>query len=349
MMEKVATLPPRLRSRAALGMTGLAAAGRFALQTCEDCSFVQYPPQEFCRQCLSSDLVWRDQPREAEVLAEATVYHSLEPAFSGATSPHTGLVRHSSGVVLVAFLTADCRAGDTVHLSYILAPGGSVVVQAGASTTAEKTSSMTSAYRPLAGLNCYFTEVGTPLGQACKSAFLEAGAANIWSPASPDMDDSKLDMLVETDWYQNADDTASLGHRIDAHLALVKRFAPVLADRKGTWVAPLSFAALSAYPDAPLHSAQMAAAQALAVSLRAQLLDQGARLVAAYPAKLGLTEHQSVAGGTLSWPSLASALVSALDTGLEDIYPDPQSRLWHERLAQDRKALEREMAMPLPD
>jgi uncharacterized OB-fold protein len=346
MMEKIFALPPRMRSRAALGMTGPAATGRFALQTCEDCNNVQYPPREFCRKCLSSALVWRDQPRQAEVLAEATIYHSLEPAFSGATAPRTALVRHGAGVVLVAFLTEGCRAGDTVHLSYVFAPGGSVVVQADPpAIDKEKASVMTSTPRPLAGLNCYLTDSENPLGQACTSALRDAGAANVWGPASRDADDSRVELVVETNWYAGTGENTSLGQRIEAHLELAGRFAPVLADRKGAWVSALSFAALSAYPGQPRYSAQMAAAQALAISLRARLLNQGARLVAAYPAKLDIEEHQSVGGSTLSWPSLALALVTALQNGHEDVYPDPQSRLWLERLTKDRKALEREMAM----
>lgn len=347
MMKKIFALPPRLRSRAALGMTGPAATGRFALQTCKDCSAVQYPPQEFCRQCLSLDLAWRDQPREAEVLAEATVYHSLEPAFSQATAPRTGLVRHESGVMLVAFLTEGCHVGDTVRLSYGFAPGGSVVVQAGPlATDKEKASGMTSTSHPLAGLNCYLTDSENPLGQACKVALLEAGATHVWGPGSTDIDDSEVELVVETGWYADACGTGSPGQGIEAHLQLAERFAPVLAERKGTWVSALSFAALQAYPDQPRHSAGMAAAQALAISLRARLQAQGATLVAAYPAKLDIKAHHGIGGGTLSWPSLASHLISALQNGDEDVYPDAQSRLWLERLTQDRKGLEREMALP---
>lgn len=349
-MKRIFAIPPRLRGRAALGMTGPAAIGRFALQVCDDCSTVQYPPQEFCRQCLSSALVWREQTRQAAVLAEASVYHSLEPAFSGPTAPHTGLVRHNSGVVLVAFLKDNCCVGNTVHLSYVFAPGGSVVVQAAPpAADKEKVSAMTITPRPLAGLNCYLTDSENPLGQACKSALLDAGAANVWGPSSRDADDSKVELVVETNWYADPYGSTSLGQRIEAHLELAERFTPILPDRKCTWVFALSFAALSAYPDQPRHSAQMAAAQALAISLRAKLLNQGARLVVAYPAKLEIEEHQSIEGSTLSWPSLASALVTALQNGHEDVYPDPQSRLWLERLTKDRKALEREMAMsPAP-
>ena len=347
MKKNIPTLPPVRRSRVALGMTGPAATGRFALQTCEDCSSVQYPPQEFCRACLSCALVWRDQPRQGEVLAEATVYHSLEPAFTNASARHTGLVRHVSGVVLVTFLNDHCRVGDNVHLSYVLAPGGSVVVQADPpANDKKKVYRMTSAPSPLAGLNCYLTDSDIPLGQACKAVLLEAGATNVWDSASPDLKDSEMDLVIDTGWYAETGDSTSLGRHIEAHLALVDRLAPALAARKGTWISALSFAALSAYPEEPLHSAQMAAAHALATSLRARLQEQGASLVAAYPAKLGIKPHHSIAGGTLSWSSFASALVAALQNGHEDVYPDPQSRLWLERLTKDRKALEREMARP---
>lgn len=338
-------LPPLLRSRAALGMTGPASTGRFALQSCEVCGTVQYPPQEFCRQCLSPDLIWRDQDREAEVLAEATVYHSLEPAFS-TTAPHTGLVRHGSGVVLVAFLAQGCRIGETVELSYGFAPGGSVVVHAAPpATDNEKTMAMTTEFRPLAGLNCYLTDSRSRLGQACKAALLGAGAAQVQDSASVHIDDSAVDLVVETSWYGDGESTGDLEQCVETHQALAARFAPGLAKRAGAWVSVLSFAALSAYPDQPRHSTEMAVAQALTVSLRSRLHRQGARLVAAYPAKLDVKAHQSIAGSTLSWSSLAAALVFALHEGHEDVYPDPQSRLWLEQLKQDRKALEREMAM----
>ena len=180
-------------------------------------------------------------------------------------------------------------------------------------------------------------------GPLCKGI---KGAANVWDGASPDLKHSEMDLVVDTGWYADTGDSASLGRRIAAHLELVDRLAPALAARKGVWISALSFAALSAYPEQPLHSAQMAAAHALAISLRARLQEQGASLVAAYPAKLGIKPHYSIAGGTLSWSSLASALVAALQNGHEDVYPDPQSRLWLERLTRDRKALEREMARP---
>ncbi|MYE49081.1 MAG: short-chain dehydrogenase, partial [Gammaproteobacteria bacterium] len=44
--------PPMPRSRTALGLTAQAAEGRFALQRCESCGQVQYPPADSCRACL---------------------------------------------------------------------------------------------------------------------------------------------------------------------------------------------------------------------------------------------------------------------------------------------------------
>ena len=39
------TLPPFSRSRKALAFTAAAAEGRFALQVCDDCEHVTYPPR----------------------------------------------------------------------------------------------------------------------------------------------------------------------------------------------------------------------------------------------------------------------------------------------------------------
>src|SRR3954447_24533475 len=72
------TLPPAARSRAALHLTAAAARGRFELQTCLDCSAVQYPPRDACAQCLSVRLVWRGSDGDGELLTETIVRHSSE-------------------------------------------------------------------------------------------------------------------------------------------------------------------------------------------------------------------------------------------------------------------------------
>ncbi len=71
-----ATLPPGRRGRTALGLTAAAAHGEFALQVCEDCRKVQYPPREACHHCLSLDLRWRAQSGEALLLSDTVLHHS---------------------------------------------------------------------------------------------------------------------------------------------------------------------------------------------------------------------------------------------------------------------------------
>jgi NAD(P)-dependent dehydrogenase (short-subunit alcohol dehydrogenase family)/uncharacterized OB-fold protein len=71
-----ATLPPGRRGRTALGLTAAAARGEFALQVCEACHKVQYPPREACHHCLCLDLRWRPQSGEALLLSDTVLHHS---------------------------------------------------------------------------------------------------------------------------------------------------------------------------------------------------------------------------------------------------------------------------------
>src|SRR5690554_4231827 len=76
-----ATRPPATRSRCALGLTAAAAEGRFALQVCQDCKAVQYPPREVCHACLSDHLSWRAVKPEGRLLASTTLHHSNDLYF----------------------------------------------------------------------------------------------------------------------------------------------------------------------------------------------------------------------------------------------------------------------------
>jgi NAD(P)-dependent dehydrogenase (short-subunit alcohol dehydrogenase family)/uncharacterized OB-fold protein len=71
-----ATLPPGRRGRTALGMTAAAARGELALQVCQTCARVQYPPRDACQQCLSLDLKWKVQAGDAMLLSDTILHHS---------------------------------------------------------------------------------------------------------------------------------------------------------------------------------------------------------------------------------------------------------------------------------
>src|SRR5262249_29756301 len=125
--------PPRVRSRAALGLTAAAAVGRFELQVCRRCGAVQYPPREACHRCLSSALDWRLQEGGGELLSETTLHHSNDEFFRGRLPIRLGLVRLDGGPTAVAFLddgVASAPVRVTVHARLDRAGRGVLVASA---------------------------------------------------------------------------------------------------------------------------------------------------------------------------------------------------------------------------
>ena len=100
--------PPMPRSRTALGLTAQAAEGRFALQRCESCGRVQYPPVDSCRGCLSEELLWTPMSGRGELLAHTTLHHSNDPFYRERLPWRLGLTRLEEGPVVVAHLHCDC-------------------------------------------------------------------------------------------------------------------------------------------------------------------------------------------------------------------------------------------------
>ena len=90
------TLPPANRSREAQGLTAMAAAGRFALQTCTDCGTVAYPPRQICTLCLGGDLEWRDVAHGGTLLAETTLAHSNDLFFRDRLPWRLGVIARRS-------------------------------------------------------------------------------------------------------------------------------------------------------------------------------------------------------------------------------------------------------------
>ena len=101
-------LPPRVRSRAALGLTAAAALGRFELQVCGDCGAVQYPPREMCHRCLTGTLRWRAQSGTGELIAETSLHHSNDSYFRERLPWRLGLVRLDAGPTAVVHLHGGC-------------------------------------------------------------------------------------------------------------------------------------------------------------------------------------------------------------------------------------------------
>ena len=127
---RLPALPPAPRSREALGLTAVAAEGRFALQRCEACGRVQYPPRQVCGGCLSPDLAWRDVPDGGTLLAGTTLHHSNDVYFRERLPWRLGLVKLDCGPSVVAHVMEDCRVEGRVRMSTRLDRSGRAVMLA---------------------------------------------------------------------------------------------------------------------------------------------------------------------------------------------------------------------------
>jgi NAD(P)-dependent dehydrogenase (short-subunit alcohol dehydrogenase family)/uncharacterized OB-fold protein len=133
-------------------------------------------------------------------------------------------------------------------------------------------------------------------------------------------------------------------------LRLAQAFGPVMRARAmdgprgaAAWVNVLSAFALTGYPPHASWAASKAAAHALTLTLRAEMQAAGVRVVGVYPGPLDEAWNQTILPPKLSPAALAAAIVGALRTTVEEVWPGEAAQDWLARLKDDPKALEREM------
>lgn len=197
------TRPPAARSEAALGLLRGAAAGRFVLQQCADCSSVQYPPRDACHTCLGAELPWREVDPRGTLCAATTIRASNEPYFQERLPWTIGIVASLAGPSIIAHLLPQCVVGDPVVLDLRLDASGRGVVVArpaaveltsvratgnGATLTDStvdapgvlKTSPTDSDFFDSpTGRRVLVTDGCSDLGQSVVAALLERGAAHV--------------------------------------------------------------------------------------------------------------------------------------------------------------------------
>lgn len=132
---------------------------------------------------------------------------------------------------------------------------------------------------------------------------------------------------------------------------LAAAFGPAMLGRgaDGTnnavaWVNCLSVHALVAWPAFGAWSAAQAAALSLAQSLRAELRPGGIRVVNVFSGPLDTDWFQAVPPPKLAPAAVAAAVVDALERGLEDVFVGDVAKDIRDRLAENPKAVERELA-----
>ena len=128
-------------------------------------------------------------------------------------------------------------------------------------------------------------------------------------------------------------------------LHLAQYFVPCLTTRAArtqrlspAWVNVLSLCALSTASFTPVAvgpAAAMAAAHALSQGMRAQMRQEGARLVTVFPGPLDNESSQGLQQPKLAPPVLAQSILAALRSGVEQVYPGEVAREWlEERFSQ---------------
>lgn len=88
-----------------------------ALPRCEHCNRLQFPIDEFCGNCFSSDLTWQKISPNGVVIADTKIHYSLDPHFKAALPTHIGLIKMDSGPIIYALLIDDVSVDKSVCVS----------------------------------------------------------------------------------------------------------------------------------------------------------------------------------------------------------------------------------------
>jgi NAD(P)-dependent dehydrogenase (short-subunit alcohol dehydrogenase family) len=114
------------------------------------------------------------------------------------------------------------------------------------------------------------------------------------------------------------------------------------------WVNLLSVYALSNFPPHGTYSASQAAALSLAQCLRAEMRPAGIRVINVFAGPINDEWNQLMLPPKLEPAALAKAVIGALKTTVEDVFPGDVAQDWLARWRQDPKTLERELMNATP-
>ncbi len=134
-------------------------------------------------------------------------------------------------------------------------------------------------------------------------------------------------------------------------LRLAQELGPAMRSRGAdglasavAWVNLLSIYALANFPPHGTFSASKAAAHSLAQCLRAEMRPAGVRVINVFPGPIDDEWNQLLPPPKIAAAALAAAITSALQEGIEDVYPGDVAQEWLARWRDNPKALERELS-----
>jgi len=127
-------------------------------------------------------------------------------------------------------------------------------------------------------------------------------------------------------------------------LHATRAFAPALIRNKGAVVNVLTVVALASIPRIGPYNASKAAAWSLTQSLRADLAKHGVQVFGVFPGPVDTDMARSVEMTKASPQAVAREVLAGIESGIEDIFPDPMSKQVYGAWAADHKAVERQFA-----
>jgi NAD(P)-dependent dehydrogenase (short-subunit alcohol dehydrogenase family) len=141
-----------------------------------------------------------------------------------------------------------------------------------------------------------------------------------------------LDILINNAGVVLPDDLSDPAV-IEQHLAvnlfgtyrMIQAFLPALTRSRGAIVNVVSLAAIAAVPVIPAYAISKAAAFSLSQSLRALLAGQGVAVHAVLPGPVDTDMNRGWEIPKVSPQSAASAIFDGVESGAEEIFPDPVS------------------------
>ena len=133
-------------------------------------------------------------------------------------------------------------------------------------------------------------------------------------------------------------------------LAMARAFAPAMKRRgQGVIVNMLTVVAHANLPLMGSYCASKAAELSLTQGLRAELMPWGVRVVGIFPGAVDTAMSTDFPPPKIAPRQVADAVVDAITTGIEDSYVGPMAHDLRARLAEDPKAVERDLAAFLPE
>jgi NAD(P)-dependent dehydrogenase (short-subunit alcohol dehydrogenase family) len=127
-------------------------------------------------------------------------------------------------------------------------------------------------------------------------------------------------------------------------LRVTQAFAPVLAARGGgTVVNVISVAGLASFPALLAYAASKAAQHSITQGSRSMLAVQGTRVVGVYPGPVDTDMAEQLPLDKVSPASVAEAVLDGLESGEEELFPDPFAAQVGATYASSPKTLERNL------